>query len=178
MTDNRQRTHWRHRFGHKLGWRPFQRSTNITIFTFHCPPATLPKPSSPFLSYSSWRRHLTDPSLARQSTSPIPGVEKMRQHPRGPPWCHQRSGLQPVYSSSLDYILSTYLILWHSKPNISTDIFSTFSAEAFVQCATSNVTSQMFWLYYSGVGNSSSPFWVGWKVPWIRDRRISHLPLL
>lgn len=59
MTDNRQRTDWRHRFGHKLGGRPFQTSTNITIFTFHCPPATLPKPSSHFLSYFLWRRHLT-----------------------------------------------------------------------------------------------------------------------
>lgn len=131
MNNRNQRSARRHKFGRERAGRPFQRSAKITIFTFRDPPATLQKPSSDF----------------RSSTSP-------------PDWLFSRFSVQNSVDDSFDvveniraqvyslFLLSQsyrfYLILWDSSTSISTDSISTFSGEAYVQCATWNLLNVLY----------------------------------
>lgn len=122
-----QRTGWCHKFGHKRAGRPFPRSAKTTIFTFHHPPATLQEPIFIFLPIHPWIR--LSSSLLR--LTPTGAVENIRQPSR--PALMLTKVRFTACLSSLDHMISNYLILWHSRPNISTGIMSTLPAKADVQ---------------------------------------------
>lgn len=124
--------HWlMSQFWPQACWKTFSKISQKN--NLHLPPSTGDFTKT-LLSFQSTTRLRLSSSLLRSTPTGV--VENIRQPSSGPPSWPRRSSLQPV----------SPVILCHSRTNSSTYTMSTFPAKADVQCATSNVVSQMFWM--------------------------------